>query len=90
MSKIYDFLLAEAKWIKAGRPVREQGDIFFLHNICSQCPFFNKGGGWLPGYDSCNRCGCNIHPSSTTLNKLAMGTTSCPDDPPRWGESNID
>lgn len=73
------------KWKEAGKPIRSKERMEELHSICQKCPFFNKGEGMVPGSDECDICGCNLHPSSTTMNKLAWGTTHCPDDPSRWG-----
>lgn len=77
---------AERKiWKRAGKPMRTEERMIDIHsNICSQCPFFEPGNGWLPGYDRCGKCLCNLHPTHTTLNKLAWATTHCPDNPERW------
>lgn len=85
--KAYQFLKEKKKWEDAGSPIRTAEEIEAIHKICSECPLFKLGGGWIPGYDRCGKCGCNLHPSHHIFNKIAWGTTRCPDDPPRWIES---
>lgn len=72
-------------WKKAGKPIRSKERMEEIYSICEKCPFFNKGQGMAPGMDQCDICKCNLNPSSETLNKIAWGTTHCPDDPSRWG-----
>jgi len=71
-------------WKDAGEPIRDLDTMAEIHSICSTCPLFEKDAGWLPGYDRCGKCHCNLHPTSKTLNKIAWGTTKCPDTPPKW------
>jgi len=82
VNKFYNEAL---KWVNAGRPIRSAEEMSRIHEICKQCPFFTTNGGFIPGYDKCQLCGCNLHSSHTTLNKIAWGTTECPDKPSRWG-----
>jgi hypothetical protein len=70
------------KWMFAGRPTRTQEQIDLLHQICQRCSEFVTGNG----RDKCNLCGCNINKNISMFNKLAMATTSCPLDPPKWSE----
>jgi len=72
-------------WKKARKPIRSKERMEEIYSICEKCPFFNKGQGMVPGMDQCDICKCNLNPSSETLNKIAWGTTHCPDDPSRWG-----
>jgi hypothetical protein len=72
------------KWVEAGKPIRSPERMQEIHDICSECPLFKKKGGWLPGYDRCGECQCNLHPSHHTMNKIAWGTTHCPLDDPMW------
>jgi len=77
------------KWKMAGKPMRDPNEMEVIYNdICSKCPHFLKGQGWVMGYDKCEICQCNLHKSHKTLNKLAWGTTHCPDEPPKWVESS--
>lgn len=78
------YLEEKKKWEDAGKPVRPKGRMLEIYNICKQCPKFGEGNGWIPGYDICNICKCNIHPTSETMNKIAWSTTHCPDDNPLW------
>ena len=64
---------AIARWIKAGRPVRNQEQIAELWAICSKCMRFD------PHRQACSICECNISMSDNAmLNKLAMATEGCP------------
>jgi len=83
--KIKKYRAEEKLWRLAGKPIRDVGRMKEIHEICSACPLFEEGGGWLPGYDKCSKCGCNLHPTNTTMNKIAMATTECPLDEPLWG-----
>lgn len=70
-------------WIKAGRPVRPKELVrsLFLEQ-CKPCEHYkggNKGG-------RCNVCNCSIRREGVMINKLAMATTRCPLDDPRWTE----
>lgn len=71
-------------WEKVGRPERSEKRIRELYNICTRCPNFQHKRGWIPGYDRCGICQCNLHPSTLIMNKLAWATTSCPNEPPLW------
>lgn len=77
------------KWVQAGKPMRSPERMGEIHGICGQCPEFLKGHGMIPGYDMCGKCGCNLHPSHHTLNKIAWATTHCPLEEPEW-EADID
>ena len=61
-----------------------------IYKICEGCPFFKEGGGFLPGYDQCGICQCNLHPSRRMLNKIAWATTRCPKTVPEWTEDTGD
>ena len=76
------FSMEIINWIAAGRPIRDTETIKLLFDtFCVQCPEFVRKQN-DSGY--CNKCGCNINLEPTMFNKLGMGTTSCPLDPPRW------
>lgn len=78
------------KWKKAGKPMRTKEEMERIYSICSKCPLFQKDEGWVPGYDKCGVCQCNLHPTAKKLNKIAWGTTHCPDNPPKWGQENVE
>lgn len=63
------------KWAKNGLPVRSEEEVERIALICKACPFWNPKG-WF-GTGKCTLCGCGKL-------KPRMGTTSCPDKPPRW------
>ena len=73
------------KWKKAGKPMRSEQEMKRIYEICKQCPMFNPGGGYVPGYDQCDICKCNLDSKKKKLNKIAWATTHCPDNPPKWG-----
>jgi len=78
-SKIRRYAKAVKKWITAGRPVRPPEEVARIFDqICVPCENFNVAG-------SCNLCGCKVRRNGAALmNKLAMATTNCPADPPKW------
>lgn len=85
------FSLELFRWIRYGHKFRSKKNMERIYTICQVCPNFVKNGGYGKGYDSCGICGCNLHRSSRTLNKIAWKTTSCPDMPPKWvSEINSD
>ena len=84
MNMITQFLQEERKWHNAGRPYRTAERIKEIHDICTNCPLFEKGRGFVSGYDKCGECGCNLHPTRHALNKIAMATTECPKTDPEW------
>ena len=70
-----------AKWIAAGRPIRSESEMFKIYRKCmsNECGHFKK--------NKCGLCGCNIHPSDKTLNKIAWATTECPHPNKYWSAS---
>lgn len=82
---IEEYLEERKKWKEAGKPYRTKEEMERIHSICKSCPLFEAGGGYLPGYDRCGECGCQLHPKSRKLNKIAWGTTECPLETPKWG-----
>lgn len=71
---------AQVKWYKAGKPLRTDEEIKEIFSICQSCQHFKKD---LIG-SKCNICGCRLHSTRKKVNKIAMSTESCPDNPPRW------
>ena len=70
-------------WIASGRPIRDEETIKLLFDtFCSRCSEFIPGDSDTDG--SCNICGCSINLEPTMFNKLGMGTTNCPMEPPKW------
>jgi len=84
LDKIKSFAVAHAEWIAAGMPLRTSERMIEIYdNICSKCEHFKE--------DTCTVCGCNIKREGNTLNKLAMATTRCPLEEPKWiEEAGID
>jgi len=75
------FLKELLKWAFYGFPQRSDARIRELFTICNYCPELDK---YEDGKGICSICGCNIKRDERRMNKLAWGTTRCPDDPPRW------
>ena len=69
-------------WKKAGKPLRPQGEMtrIFMEE-CSPCEYFKRLAGQR---GKCGVCGCFLHPTSKTMNKLAWATTECPAPNPKW------
>ena len=69
-------------WKDAGKPMRPEGEMtrIFMEE-CSPCEYFQRLVGQR---GQCKVCGCMLHPTSKTLNKLAWATTKCPAPKPRW------
>lgn len=84
MNLIRQYNKERKEWKQAGKPLRSDDRIQELYSICSSCPMFEKGKGYVPGYDRCGICGCQLHPSAKKLNKLSWATTQCPANPPLW------
>ena len=40
--------------------MRSEQEMKRIYEICKQCPMFNPGGGYDPGYDQCDICKCNL------------------------------
>ena len=76
------FVSAEAKWIAAGRPIRDEERVAELFTICQACEQFRPGTSELEG--SCAVCGCRLRSIGGLFNKIQMATESCPLKPPKW------
>lgn len=70
------------KWLRAGMPVRSDRDRLRIVAACESCPLAVMTRAGL----ACGQCGCSISPNDANrwAAKVWMGTTKCPDDPPRW------
>ena len=79
----YRYTRALTRWIKAGRPIREQNEILEIYEICQQCRALDTTT------NSCKNCGCRIaNHSNPLLNKIAMATERCPVG--KWPKENED
>ena len=74
VQKAIRYTRALSRWIKAGRPVREEAAIIdIFRNDCSPCMDYDQRTS------SCNHCGCRVNDSLIDpLNKIAMATEHCP------------
>jgi len=72
--KVIRYTRALSRWIKAGRPVREESEIIVIFEThCQSCKSFDERS------TSCNHCGCRVNISTIApLNKIAMATEQCP------------
>ena len=72
--KIVRYTWALSRWIKAGRPVREESEILLIFEThCQVCETFDERSS------SCNHCGCRVNALHIApLNKIAMATEHCP------------
>ena len=84
-----DYLRERDEWRKSGRPVRKKSEISKLYSICTRWEHFQKHRIKID-LGSCKLCGCWLKPKAIWLNKLAWGTTKCPDVPPKWTEASSD
>jgi len=82
MGLILRFLKEYVKWTLKGKPIRSDQEMGRIFSICEGCPFFQR---YAPGADFgiCGKCGCNLDKTDKGRNKIAWGTTKCPDN--RWG-----
>ncbi len=79
------FAVEAAKWVKAGRPYRDEEKIKEIYQICSDCEHYKPQS---PGRGECGICGCKLRAESIMLNKIAWATTRCPLEQPKWEESS--
>lgn len=74
-----NFAIAFAKWVAAGKPLREPEQVEQLFDFCAQCPVkqfvrVNDTTG------RCATCGCWLRRGMTGPNKLKWPTEGCPHD----------
>ncbi len=81
VEQIKEYLKERAKWIKGGKRYRTTEEMKEIYQICSKsnCGHFE--------ISSCGLCGCFLHPSRRTLNKIAWATTECPHENKYWTQS---
>ncbi len=77
------YAMSTVRWMGAGKPLRTQKEVGFIFStFCEPCDHFNDVR------KVCRLCGCRVAPTTKGLvNKIARATSRCPDDPPRWIES---
>jgi hypothetical protein len=73
------------EWVAAGKPYRNEQEIKVIYETCEQCPHFKELEEGQRG--KCTLCGCFLAKGGRRINKIAWGTTRCPDNPPRWTET---
>lgn len=75
MKLAYRYTRALSRWIKAGRPARNEEEILGIFTTyCQECECFEPDRG------RCNSCGCHVGTvRSPLLNKIAMVTENCPE-----------
>lgn len=80
-ARLSSYAAALARWIRAGRPIRDEDEIHrILAEHCTPCDRFRDG--------VCDACGCRVNASPRGwTNKIAMATESCPLPVPRWAAS---
>ena len=78
----YRYVRALSRWIKAGRPVREEEDIRrIFETCCKPCEAYDAQSS------VCRYCGCRVNlVKAAPLNKIAMATEECPIE--KWGANN--
>ncbi len=72
--KVVRYTRALSRWVKAGRPVRDESEIIrIFQSDCRACEDYDKRSS------SCKHCGCRVSESTIApLNKIAMQTEHCP------------
>jgi hypothetical protein len=76
--RIGKYAKAVARWVEAGRPVRDWPEVERIFDeVCKPCEKFDPKRG------SCQGCGCKVNRDGRALkNKIRMATESCPEK--RW------
>ena len=69
------FITALQKWDKAGKPIVNKETFEHRLSICRACPHHYEI--FSTKIMVCKLCNC-------TTAKLLLGTSECPDNPPRW------
>lgn len=74
MIRVFRYTRALSRWIKAGRPVRNEDEILGIFTTyCQGCDSLDNESS------RCHECGCHIGTTKSPLmNKIAMGTEHCP------------
>jgi len=81
-NQTYRYVRALARWIKAGRPVRDEAEIKrIFESFCEPCEDYIEG--------HCRYCGCHVNLlTAAPLNKIAMATEECPLG--KWGVTHTE
>lgn len=71
--RAYRYTRALSRWIKAGRPIREDAEIErIFETCCKPCEAYDVKSS------SCCYCGCRVNLAKVgPLNKIAMATEEC-------------
>ena len=78
----YRYTRALSRWIKAGRPVRDEAEIKRIFETCCEpCEDYDVKSS------ACRHCGCRVNlMKAAPMNKIAMATEECPLD--KWNKDN--
>lgn len=80
--KVVRFATALARWIAAGRPVRQPEEIDRIyHEHCKPCVHFDGDK------QTCRICGCNCRDHEALLNKIKWATENCPLE--KWSSPTV-
>ena len=73
LNRAYHYARALSRWIKAGRPVRDEAEISrIFETCCKPCEAYDVASS------SCLHCGCRVNIlKAAPLNKIAMATEEC-------------
>jgi len=73
--RISNYARAVQRWIKAGRPVRDDARVAEIYDTkCRPCRHFDQNR------ETCTICGCFVRRSASALrNKIKMATEHCPE-----------
>ena len=74
---IANFAMALVQHIKEGSPITSPVDYAKRLKTCNACPHLNRESF------RCGKCGCLLE------HKAKWATSTCPDDPPRWGPTQV-
>jgi len=74
VNMVYRYTGALARWIKAGRPVRDEAEIErIFETCCKPCEAYDAENSL------CRYCGCRLNLMKVApMNKIAMATEQCP------------
>ncbi|MCL2623691.1 MAG: hypothetical protein FWD31_08510 [Planctomycetaceae bacterium] len=78
-NRTYHYARALSRWIKAGRPIRDEAEIErIFETCCKPCEAYDATSS------TCGYCGCRVNCIKVApLNKIAMATEECPLE--KWG-----
>ena len=81
-NRAYRYTRALSRWIKAGRPIRNEAEIErIFETCCKPCEAYDAKS------TTCSHCGCRVNlAKAAPLNKIAMATEECPLE--KWETDN--